>query len=94
MHSHGRRVNALLWSGCPGQSGGTALANILTGKTAPARRPPITHYPAGYLDAISVTDIMALHPHAGSLGRTLKWYTRTPVLAFGAGLHYTTFAPR
>lgn len=27
----------------------------------------------------------------GSPGRTYKWYTGTPVVDFGSGLHYTTF---
>ena len=38
-------VNALLWGGYPGQDGGTAIVNILTGKTAPAGRLPVTQYP-------------------------------------------------
>lgn len=38
-------VNALVWAGYPGQSGGTAIINILTGKTAPAGRLPVTQYP-------------------------------------------------
>lgn len=38
-------VNGLLWAGYPGQDGGTAIINIITGKTAPAGRLPVTQYP-------------------------------------------------
>jgi len=38
-------VNALVWAGYPGQDGGVAIMNILTGKTAPAGRLPVTQYP-------------------------------------------------
>lgn len=85
-----KAVNALLWGGYPGQSGGTAIVNILTGKTAPSGRLPITQYPAAYVDAIPMTD-MALRPSSSSPGRTYKWYTGTPVFDFGFGLHYTSF---
>lgn len=38
-------VNSLVWAGYPGQSGGTAIINILIGKTPPAGRLPVTQYP-------------------------------------------------
>lgn len=38
-------VNALVWGGYPGQDGGVAIMNVLTGKTAPAGRLPVTQYP-------------------------------------------------
>ncbi|KAH9913340.1 beta-xylosidase [Epithele typhae] len=85
-----RAVNAIIWGGYPGQSGGTALFDILTGKTAPAGRLPITQYPAEYATQLPMTD-MSLRPHDASPGRTYKWYTGTPVFEFGFGLHYTTF---
>jgi len=31
-------INAIIWAGYPGQSAGTALTNIITGKVAPAAR--------------------------------------------------------
>ncbi|KIP06623.1 glycoside hydrolase family 3 protein [Phlebiopsis gigantea 11061_1 CR5-6] len=86
-----KAVNALIWAGYPGQSGGTALANILSGKTAPAGRLPITQYPADYVDEIPMTD-MALRPHDDGPGRTYKWFTGTPVFEFATGQHFTTFA--
>ena len=88
---HISQVNALIWGGYPGQSGGTALFDILTGKTAPAGRLPITQYPAEYADQVPMTD-MTLRPSATNPGRTYKWYTGTPVFEFGFGLHYTTFS--
>ena len=54
---HISQVNALIWGGYPGQSGGTALFDILTGKTAPAGRLPITQYPAEYADQVPMTDM-------------------------------------
>ncbi|KAI0028412.1 glycoside hydrolase family 3 protein [Vararia minispora EC-137] len=86
-----RSINALLWGGYPGQSGGTALVDVITGKTAPAGRLPLTQYPAAYVNEITMTD-MTLRPHGSSPGRTYKWYTGTPVFPFGFGQHYTTFS--
>ncbi|CDO73054.1 Glycoside Hydrolase Family 3 protein [Trametes cinnabarina] len=83
-------VNAIIWGGYPGQSGGTALFDILTGNVAPAGRLPITQYPAIYADQVPMTD-MTLRPSASNPGRTYKWYTGTPVYEFGFGLHFTTF---
>ncbi|EGN93476.1 glycoside hydrolase family 3 protein [Serpula lacrymans var. lacrymans S7.3] len=84
-------VNALLWAGYPGQSGGSALFDIISGKVAPAGRLPVTQYPADYVYEIPMTD-MDLRPNATSPGRTYKWYTGTPIYDFGYGLHYTTFS--
>ncbi|KZT10041.1 glycoside hydrolase family 3 protein [Laetiporus sulphureus 93-53] len=83
-------VNAIIWGGYPGQSGGTALIDIIMGKVAPAGRLPITQYPIGYVYQIPMTD-MSLRPSATSPGRTYMWYTGTPVFPFGYGLHYTNF---
>jgi beta-D-xylosidase 4 len=82
-------VNAILWAGFPGQSGGTAIFSVLTGKTAPAGRLPVTQYPASYVGEVSLLD-MTLRPSGISPGRTYRWYNK-PVLPFGHGLHYTTF---
>ncbi|KAG7094154.1 hypothetical protein E1B28_007766 [Marasmius oreades] len=84
------KVNALIWGGYPGQSGGAALVDIITGKQAPAGRLPLTQYPASYINQVAFTD-MALRPSATSPGRTYKWYTGEAVFQFGFGLHYTTF---
>jgi len=88
-----KAVNAILWAGYPGQSGGTAIFDVLNGKVAPAGRLPLMQYPAEYVNQVPMTD-MALRPDAstGNPGRTYKWYTGTPVFDYGFGLHYTTFA--
>jgi beta-D-xylosidase 4 len=84
-------VSAILWAGFPGQSGGTAVFDVLTGKTPPAGRLPVTQYPASYADAVPMTD-MALRPSnaTGNPGRTYMWYD-SAVVPFGHGLHYTNF---
>ncbi|CAA7259501.1 unnamed protein product [Cyclocybe aegerita] len=84
-------VNAILWGGYPGQSGGTVLADVLAGKAAPAGRLPTTQYVADYVDQVPMTD-MTLRPSSTNPGRTYKWYTGAPVFEFGFGLHYTNFA--
>ncbi|KAL0576685.1 hypothetical protein V5O48_005284 [Marasmius crinis-equi] len=84
------KVNALIWGGYPGQSGGAALVDIITGKQSPAGRLPITQYSATYASQVPMTD-MTLRPSDSNPGRTYKWYTGEPVFEFGTGLHYTTF---
>ncbi|KAG6843962.1 hypothetical protein H0H87_011384 [Tephrocybe sp. NHM501043] len=83
-------VNAILWAGYPGQSGGTAIFDIISGKVSPSGRLPITQYPASYTSQIKLQD-MTLRPSSTSPGRTYKWYQGTPVYEFGYGLHYTSF---
>ena len=84
-------ISALLWGGYPGQDGGTAIMNVLTGKTAPAGRLPITQYPSKYIHDIPMTN-MSIRPGENNPGRTYKWYTGTPVYEFGYGMHYTNFS--
>ncbi|KAJ7282711.1 glycoside hydrolase family 3 protein [Mycena rebaudengoi] len=61
-------INALIWGGYPGQSGGTALFDVITGK-----------YPAGYVDQVPMTD-MNLRPNkaTGNPGRTVQVVHRHP----------------
>jgi beta-D-xylosidase 4 len=82
-------VGALLWAGYPSQAGGAAIFDILTGKSAPAGRLPVTQYPDSYVDEVPMTD-MNLRPGANNPGRTYRWYDKA-VLPFGFGLHYTNF---
>lgn len=84
-------VSALLWAGYPGQDGGVALFDVITGAVAPAGRLPVTQYPARFTREVPMTD-MALRPSDTSAGRTYKWYNGTAVFPFGFGLHYTNFS--
>ncbi|WP_277967732.1 glycoside hydrolase family 3 C-terminal domain-containing protein [Sphingomonas echinoides] len=68
----------------PGQSGGLAVANVLTGKTDPGGRLPLTFYR-------SVADLPPFDDYAMT-GRTYRYFTGTPVYPFGHGLSYTRFA--
>ncbi|KAJ7614642.1 glycoside hydrolase family 3 protein [Mycena polygramma] len=83
-------VSAILWGGYPGQSGGTAAVDIISGKASPAGRLPTTQYPANYVDQVPMTD-MSLRPSSSNPGRTYKWFTGTPTYEFGTGLSFTNF---
>jgi beta-D-xylosidase 4 len=83
-------VNSILWASWPGQDGGPAVLQIISGMKSPAGRLPVTQYPANYTK-LPMTD-MTLRPSTSNPGRTYRWYP-TPVQAFGTGLHYTTFMP-
>jgi xylan 1,4-beta-xylosidase len=80
-------IRAIVWAGYPGQDGGTAVMNVLTGAFSPSGRLPITMYPSAYVDKISITN-MTLRPSGSNPGRTYRWYN-TPVFPFGHGLSYT-----
>ncbi|TKA35676.1 hypothetical protein B0A54_12644 [Friedmanniomyces endolithicus] len=82
-------VSALVWAGYPGQDGGPAAFDILTGAVAPAGRLPVTMYPSNYVSEVPMTN-MSLRPGPGNPGRTYKWFNDA-VLPFGYGMHYTTF---
>lgn len=51
----------------------------------------MTQYPASYAGEVDIFNIN-LRPNGSFPGRTYKWYTGTPVLPFGYGLHYTNFS--
>lgn len=82
-------VRAIVWAGYPGQDGGTAVMQIITGAAAPAGRLPMTMYPADYVNKAPQTN-MALRPSGSFPGRTYRWY-QGAVFPFGHGLHYTNF---
>jgi beta-glucosidase len=77
-------ADAIIEAWYPGQSGGLAVARVVAGQTNPAGRLPLTFYR-------SVDDL----PPFGDYdmpGRTYRYFSGTPVYAFGHGLSYTRFA--
>ncbi|KAL7783416.1 glycoside hydrolase family 3 protein [Trichoderma ceciliae] len=85
-------VDAIVWAGYPGQAGGNALKDILTGDYAIAGRLPVTQYPSEYVNKVNKYD-PSLRPvkSTGNPGRTYMWYPDA-VLPFGYGLSYTKFS--
>ncbi|HKD62287.1 MAG TPA: glycoside hydrolase family 3 C-terminal domain-containing protein [Terracidiphilus sp.] len=79
-----QNARALLEAWYPGQSGGQAIAETLSGKNNPAGRLPITFY-AG-VDQLPAFDDYSM------ANRTYRYFKGRPLFAFGDGLSYTTFA--
>eukprot|EP01045_Picozoa_sp_COSAG04_P003181 COSAG04_NODE_127_length_24502_cov_31.657583_15_plen_471_part_00 len=85
------KVGAIMWSGYPGQSGGTAIAEAVMGLQNPAGRLPMTWYFSNFTSQVKKTQ-MALRPSAGYPGRTHRFFDAPVLFSFGAGTSYTTFA--
>ncbi|MDR6127714.1 beta-glucosidase [Sphingomonas sp. SORGH_AS802] len=67
----------------PGESGGTALADVLSGAVSPSGRLPVTIYR-------QTSDLPAFVDY-GMKERTYRYFTGTPLWGFGHGLSYATF---
>jgi beta-glucosidase len=80
-HDH---VNAIIDAWYPGEEGGTAVAETLSGKNNPAGRLPVTFYK-------SVDQLPPFEDYAMK-GRTYRYFTGTPLYPFGYGLSYTSFS--
>ncbi len=76
-------ASALLEAWYPGQSGGRAVGNVLSGNADPGGRLPLTFYK-------SVNDLPPFTEY-GMDGRTYRYFKGTPVYPFGYGLSYTRF---
>jgi beta-glucosidase len=74
---------ALIEAWYPGQSGGLAIANVLSGRANPSGRLPLTFY----------RSIDELPPFGDydMKGRTYRYFAGKPVYPFGYGLSYTNF---
>jgi beta-glucosidase len=76
-------VGAILDVWYPGETGGTAIADVLFGKYSPAGRLPIT-FPKSIADVPPITDY-------AMKGRTYRYLETEPLYPFGYGLSYTEF---
>ena len=76
-------ANAILDAWYPGEEGGTAVAETLSGKNNPAGRLPVTFYK-------SVDQLPPFEDYSMK-GRTYRYFTGTPLYPFGYGLSYTSF---
>ena len=77
-------ANAILDAWYPGEEGGAAVAETLSGRNNPAGRLPVTFY----------KDVSQLPPFDdySMKDRTYRYFSGTPLYPFGYGLSYTTFA--
>ncbi|XP_061344784.1 putative beta-D-xylosidase [Gastrolobium bilobum] len=86
------KIGAILWVGYPGQAGGTAIADVIFGRTNPGGRLPMTWYPQDYVAKVPMTNMdMRPNPASGYPGRTYRFYKGPVVFPFGHGLSYTRF---
>jgi beta-glucosidase len=76
-------AGAILEAWYPGEEGGAAVAETLSGKNNPAGRLPVTFY----------KDVTQLPPFEdySMKGRTYRYFEGAPLYPFGYGLSYTTF---
>jgi len=77
-------VNAILDAWYPGEEGGAAVAETLSGKNNPAGRLPVTFY--------KDTSQLPNFENYSMEGRTYRYFTGKPLYPFGYGLSYTTFS--
>ncbi len=77
-------ANAILEAWYPGEEGGGAVAETLSGKNNPGGKLPVTFYTG--VDQLPPFEDYAMK------GRTYRYFEGTPLYPFGYGLSYTTFA--
>jgi beta-glucosidase len=77
-------ANAILDAFYPGEEGGAAVAETLSGKNNPAGRLPVTFYK-------SVDQLPPFEDYSMK-GRTYRYFTGAPLYPFGYGLSYTNFS--
>jgi beta-glucosidase len=78
-----KHANAILEAWYPGEEGGAAVAETLSGKNNPAGRLPVTFY-TGVGQLPNFEDY-------GMAGRTYRYFKDKPLYPFGYGLSYATF---
>jgi beta-glucosidase len=77
-------ANAILDAWYPGEEGGAAVAETLSGKNNPAGRLPITFYKG--------VDQLPNFEDYGMANRTYRYFSGKPLFPFGYGLSYTKFS--
>jgi beta-glucosidase len=77
-------ANAVVEAWYPGEEGGAAVAETLSGKNNPGGRLPVTFYKG--------VDQLPNFEDYGMANRTYRYFTGKPLYAFGYGLSYTRFA--
>ncbi|WP_448098368.1 glycoside hydrolase family 3 C-terminal domain-containing protein [Luteibacter yeojuensis] len=77
-------ASAIVAAWYPGESGGTAIAQVLAGDYNPGGRLPVTFYR-------SVRDLPPFTSYQMK-GRTYRYFEGTPLYPFGHGLSYTRFS--
>src|ERR1700755_3503549 len=77
-------ANAIVEAWYPGEEGGAAVAETLSGRNNPAGRLPVTFYK-------DVSQLPAFEDYSMK-GRTYRYFEGTPLYPFGYGLSYTTFS--
>jgi beta-glucosidase len=78
-----QNARAIVEAWYPGQSGGQAIAETLSGKSSPAGRLPITFYTG--------VDQLPSFEDYSMTNRTYRYFKGKPLYSFGDGLSYTTF---
>ena len=78
-----QNANAILDAWYPGEEGGTAIAETLSGRNNPAGRLPVTFYKA--------LDQLPPFVDYSMKNRTYRYFTGKPLYPFGYGLSYTKF---
>jgi beta-glucosidase len=78
-----QNANAILEAWYPGEAGGQAIAETLSGKNNPGGRLPVTFY-------ASVDQLPAFSDYSMS-NRTYRYFKGAPLYGFGYGLSYTHF---
>jgi beta-glucosidase len=79
-----QHANAIVEAWYPGEEGGAAVAETLSGKNNPAGRLPVTFYTG--------VDQLPHFEDYGMANRTYRYFNGKPLYPFGYGLSYTKFS--
>ena len=75
--------DAILQAWYPGQEGGTAITDVLFGRTSPSGKLPVTFYKS--------VDQLPDFENYDMAGHTYRFMTEEPLFSFGYGLSYSSF---